>query len=155
MGLLPILLVALCLLLTVRSSFFVGFVSNPGGPFSVSGTVSVVSFGFIQDPTGLTITFTVDTFVNSGTATTINFCGDQRAKFPINRFLQADFNIGIHCSVLIAVTVVTPAHKPTAEVETANDFPISSKATISNRVIPYSPEPAHNCKALLCGQVAP
>ena len=102
MRLLPVLLVALCLLLTGCGSFFVGFVSNPGGPFRVSGTVSVVSFGFVQDPTGLTITFTAVTFVNSGTATTINFCGDQRAKFPINRFLQADFNIGIHCSVQVA-----------------------------------------------------
>ena len=128
MRLLPVLLVALCLLLTGCGSFFVGFFSNhPGGPFRVSGTVSVVSFGFVEDPTGLTITFTAVTLVNSGTATTIHFCGDQRAKFPINRFLQADFNIGIHCSVLIAVTVVAPARKPTAEVGTANDFPISVK----------------------------
>jgi hypothetical protein len=123
--LLLVQLVALCLLLAGCGSFLVGFVSNPGGPFSVSGTVTIVSFGFIQDPTGLTITFTAVTFVDSGTATTINFCGDQRAMFPINRFLRTDFNIGIHWSVLIAVTVVAQAHEAAEQVGTANDFPIS------------------------------
>ncbi len=128
MRLLLALLVALCLSLTGCGSFFVGFVSNPGGgPFSVRGTVSIVSFGSIQDPTTQAITFTAVTFVNSGAATTINFCGDQRAKFPLNQFLQANFNAGIHCSVLIAVTVVGFAHKRTAEAGAANNSPISVK----------------------------
>lgn len=100
-------LLALSLLLSGCSGVFVGFVSNPGGTMSVSGTVSIVQLGVITDPTGATITFTAVTFVNPGTATTISFCGDQRSRFPINQFVRADFNTGVFCSALVAVVIIT------------------------------------------------
>jgi len=98
-------LLLLCLFLPGCDTFFVGFVSNPGGgTMSISGTVSIVRLQYLRDPAGVT-TFTAVTFVNSGTSTTINFCGDQGSSFPINRFVRADFSTGLHCSTLIAVVI--------------------------------------------------
>ena len=97
----------LCLVLADCSGFFIGFVSNPSGTTSVSGTVSVVHVGFIQDPTGVKITFTAVTFVNPGSSITINFCGDETSRFPMNQFVRADFSSGAFCSTLVAVAVGT------------------------------------------------
>jgi hypothetical protein len=94
-----------CLLLCGCSSFFVGFVSNPGGATTVSGTVTVVSLGIFHDPSGTT-TFTAVTFINFGNAVTINFCGDQRNLFPVNDDVQVDFNTGFNCSVLVRVVII-------------------------------------------------
>jgi hypothetical protein len=97
----------LCLLSTGCSGFYaVGFVSNPGGTSSVTGTVSLVNFGFIQDVSGVQIDFTAVTFVNLGTATTISFCGDQRSKFRVNRSMQAVFSSGVFCANLVSVMFV-------------------------------------------------
>ena len=86
-------------------SFFVGFVSNPGGNTSVTGTVSAVSSGFASGPTGQT-SATVVTFVNSGTSITIYFCGDQQALFPINHPVRAEYTAGIACALLTRVVVM-------------------------------------------------
>lgn len=88
-------------------AYFVGFVSNPGGSQIISGTVSTVQLTSIRDITGETIILTAVTFTNSGIATTINFCGDQREKFPVDHDVQVDFNTGVYCSRLLAVVVVT------------------------------------------------
>ena len=88
-------------------AFFVGFVSNPGGSRTVSGTVSIVQLSFIHDVTGQTIQSTAVTFLNPGTATTVNFCGDEHLRFPLNSFVRADFNTGALCSTLVAVAVVS------------------------------------------------
>jgi hypothetical protein len=102
----PILLVLLwCSPLAGCGSFFLGFVSNPGGPTTVSGTISVVSLGVFNDPAGAT-TFTAVTLINPGDAATINFCGDQRSLFPENTKVRADFNTGFSCSVLIRVVIL-------------------------------------------------
>ena len=99
-------LLALCLLLAGCSGVFIAFVSNPGGTSSASGTVSIVQLGFIQDPTGVKKSVTAVTLVSPGTATTINFCGDQRAQFPMDHSVRADFNTGVSCSILVAVVVL-------------------------------------------------
>ena len=98
--------VALCFMLAGCSGFFVGFVSNPGGMKSVSGTVSIVNLGFIQDPMGTKVTLTAVTFINSETTLTINFCGDQRSQFPLNRPVRVDFNNGFQCATLGVVVVI-------------------------------------------------
>ena len=98
--------VALCLMLAGCSGFFVGFVSNPGGMRSLSGTVSIVNLGFIQDPMGAKVTLTAVTFINPETTVTINFCGDQRSQFPLNRPVRVDFNSGFQCATLGAVVVI-------------------------------------------------
>jgi hypothetical protein len=48
------LLLPLCLVGTGCEGVFVGFVSNPIGRASVSGTVSVVQLGIVRDVTGET-----------------------------------------------------------------------------------------------------
>jgi hypothetical protein len=105
-GLALFVVVGSCLLLSGCGSFFVGFVSNPGGARTVSGTVTVVSLGLFHDPFGTT-TFTAVTFINVGNAVTINFCGDQRNLFPINGSVRVNFNTGFNCSVLVQVAIIT------------------------------------------------
>jgi hypothetical protein len=100
-----LLVVALSLPLAGCGQVFVGFVSNPGNPMQVSGTVSRVQLEFYDDSHGTVTNFTAVTFINAGTATAINFCGDQRSGFPINRSAQADFTTGMFCSTLIAVVI--------------------------------------------------
>lgn len=96
-----------CFLFEGCGTYFVGFVSNPGGSQTISGTVSTMQLSSIRDITGETIILTAVTFMNSGTATTINFCGDQQDKFPVDHDVQADFSTGVYCSRLLAVVVVT------------------------------------------------
>ena len=76
-----LLVLLLCFPLASCGSFFVGFISNPGGATTVDGTVSVVVLGFSEDSAGPT-TSTAVTFINPASAVTINFCGDQRNLFP-------------------------------------------------------------------------
>ena len=71
-----------------------------------SGTVSTAQLGFVQDITGETIMLTAVTFLNPGTVTTTNFCGDQRRKSPVDHDAQAYFNTGVFCSILVAVVVI-------------------------------------------------
>jgi hypothetical protein len=100
-----LVIVALSILLAGCGQVFVGFVSNPGNPMQVSGNVSKVQLEFYDDSHGTLTNFTAVTFVSAGTATTINFCGDQRSGFPIDRSAQADFTTGTFCSTLITVVI--------------------------------------------------
>ena len=85
---------------------FVGFVSNPGGNATITGTVTAVSNGFVSSPAGLS-SVTVVTVTNSGIATTVYFCGDQKMLFPLNQTVRVEYTQGILCSLVIRVTVVT------------------------------------------------
>jgi len=98
----PALLVLL--LLTGCGQIFVGFVSNPQGPpLSVTGIVIVVHLETSNDVNGNSITFTAVTFSNGGLSSNVNFCGDQRSQFPLNRSVRADFHPGTVCSNLVVV----------------------------------------------------
>lgn len=99
---LPALLVLL--LLTGCGQVFVGVVSSPQGqPLSVSGIVIVVHLETSSDVNGNSVTFTAVTFSNGGLSSNVNFCGDQRSQFPLNRIVRADFNPGTVCSNLVVV----------------------------------------------------
>jgi len=99
------LVLILSLPLAGCSQFFVGFVSNPGGsPVVITGTITTVAIGFVDNSQGTQVTFTAVTFANTGGATTINFCGDKRSQFSVNQVVRADFQAGIYCSTLMAVT---------------------------------------------------
>lgn len=92
------------LLLTGCGQVFVGFVSNPQMPSSsVSGIVIVVHLESTNDANGGSITFTAVTFSNGGLSNTVNFCGDQRSRFPLNQAVKAEFNAGTVCSNLVVV----------------------------------------------------
>lgn len=84
-----------CFLFDGCGTYFVGFVSNPGGSQTISGTVSTAQLVFFRDITGATIMLTAVTFLNPGTETTINFCGDQRGKFQVDHDVQVDFNTAV------------------------------------------------------------
>jgi len=99
------LILILSLPLAGCSQFFVGFVSNPGGSaLVITGTITTVAIGFVDNSQGTQVTFTAVTFANTAGATTVNFCGDKRRQFSVNQVVRADFQAGIYCSTLTAVT---------------------------------------------------
>jgi hypothetical protein len=85
---------------------FVGFVSNPGGTASITGTVTAVSDGFVSDLNGITPTTTV-AFKNSEITVTMIFCGEQQSLFPLNTNVRAEYTAGVLCSVLTEVVIIS------------------------------------------------
>ncbi len=63
---------------------------------TVSGVVSIVQLTSIQGSVGIT-TITVVTFVQPGTASTINFCGNLGSQFPVNTFATVTFTQSQGC----------------------------------------------------------
>jgi hypothetical protein len=59
-----------------------------------------VQFSSSSQSTSLTIV----TLVNAGMAQTLNFCGDQRAQFPMDQMVNAKYTPGTDCNTLLAVT---------------------------------------------------
>jgi len=100
--------------LNCGGSYFVGFVSNPGGETSVTGQVSGVTSGFTSDPSGVT-PVTVVTFVNTGAFFTLYFCCDQHSLFPLNVTVRADYTKGILCSLLVRVVIINEAGTSAAD----------------------------------------
>jgi hypothetical protein len=96
---------ALLPLVSCGGAYFVGFVSNPGGSATITGTVIAVSSGFASDPNGITSTTTVG-FENSGIVTSLIFCGDQQSLFPLNYKVRADYTSGVICSTLTRVVII-------------------------------------------------
>jgi len=101
----PAVLLLACILLEGCGAYFVGFVSNPGGSQTISGTVNMVLLSSFQNISHETAISTQVTFLDSDTATTLNFCGDQQIRFPLGSQVRADFNPGVYCSILVAVIV--------------------------------------------------
>jgi hypothetical protein len=95
-----------CISIVNCSGFtFVGFVSNPGGTTSITGTVLTVNGGFVSDPSGITQVTSV-AFDSSGTSITLVFCGDQHALFPVSIKIRADYTTGVLCSFVTKVVIV-------------------------------------------------
>ena len=84
-------------------SFFVGFISNPGGTVSVRGTVIAVATSALQN-IGFNGTVTTVTLSNSNSDTTLIFCGDQQLLFLVNQTVQVEFTTGVFCSTVVRVT---------------------------------------------------
>jgi hypothetical protein len=61
------------------------------------------------------VTFiTVVSFVNTGTAATLYFCGHQENLFPVNETVRVDYTQGILCSLLVRVVIINVSEQ-TAE----------------------------------------
>jgi len=104
----PLLSLLLCLLLTGCGSIFVGFVSNPQVPSStLTGRVTAAVLGTVNDLQGNPLTVTIVTLTNGGLTSTPNFCGDQRAFFPINNVVQVNFTPATQCLSLVKVTIIS------------------------------------------------
>ncbi len=98
----------LWLLLSGCGQIFVGFVSNPQIPSSsVSGRVTATVLSSVNDLHGNPLTVTIVTLTNGGLASTPDFCGDQRALFPINSVVQVDFTQETQCLSLVKVSIIS------------------------------------------------
>ena len=97
------LLVACSLLAFIAASLACGYVAVSGaippGTQTVSGMVTVVQFTFVNGTSSLTIV----TLADANMAQTLNFCGDQRAQFPVNQIVHASFMPGAQCDSLMSV----------------------------------------------------
>jgi hypothetical protein len=71
---------------------------------TISGTVSIVQLTSQADH-GTLITVTLVTFLQDGSSRTMNFCGDQRAAFPLDRFVNATFTPGPTCASVIQIVI--------------------------------------------------
>ena len=102
-----LLTVSVWLLLTGCGAVFVGFVSNPQIPSSsLSGRVTAAVLASVNDLHGNSVTITIVTLTNGGLASTPNFCGDQRAFFPINNVVRVDFTQETQCLSPVKVVII-------------------------------------------------
>lgn len=95
---LPLLMLAGC------GAIIVGGTLNGGNAVVASGVVSVVRLTFASEGNGASITVTVVTLSQSGSAQDFTFCGSQGSQFPMDRFVTTRFTAGTTCSTLLSVT---------------------------------------------------
>ena len=69
-----------------------------------SGVVSIVRLTFASDGNGESVTVTVVTLLQSGSAQTLTFCGSQVNQFPMDTFVTTRFTPGTPCASIVAVT---------------------------------------------------
>jgi hypothetical protein len=93
-----VLLASLC---GCGSKFFVQGAINTG---TISGTVSMVQLTTVTE-NGTFVTVTLVTFLQSATSSSMNFCGDQRALFPLDQFVRASFTTTPACASIVQVVV--------------------------------------------------
>ena len=102
MNRLLLVLVIACLLTTIAcGDIFVRGAINPGTQ-SANGVVSIVQFSV--DSGGVSIT--IITLTGSGLDHTLNFCGDQRDLFPVDREVRVNFKPGMPCASVLSVNLM-------------------------------------------------
>lgn len=105
-------LLSLCLaaglivILAGCGNVFVRGALPPAGLSSVSGSVSVVQLSAVIGENGTTVQVTFVTLLQSGTSSTIGFCGDRRSQFPMQQMIRADFTSGQPCSSLVTIAII-------------------------------------------------
>jgi uncharacterized protein YceK len=99
-------LIVLLLVLAGCGQISASFVSNPGFPTSVTGTIIAVHVQSTSGPNGVLNTVTVVAIQSVSTTNNFNFCGNQQSLFPLNQQVRVDFNSGVSCATLIAVVVL-------------------------------------------------
>lgn len=73
---------------------------------TIRGSVTSIQLGSVLNGKGETVQATFVTFLQSGTLTNVNFCGDQTALFSLNQTVSVDFNPGPFCATVIVVIIV-------------------------------------------------
>jgi hypothetical protein len=76
---------------------------NPGS--TITGFVSVVQLSSVIGSNGNTVLVTFVTFFSGGTSSTLGFCGDQVAQFPLNQTMQVNFTPGQTCAAIIVIII--------------------------------------------------
>jgi hypothetical protein len=83
------------------SKFFIRGAINTG---TISGSVSTVELTSTIDD-GTSVTVTLVTFLQSRTSSSMNFCGDQRALFPLDQFVSASFTMTPACASIVQIVI--------------------------------------------------
>jgi hypothetical protein len=83
---------------------FIGGAINPGSS-SVSGMVSIVQLSAVIGDAGSTVEVTFVTFQQEGASSTIGFCGDERARFPMQQVVRANFTPGQICASIVTIVI--------------------------------------------------
>jgi hypothetical protein len=84
--------------------FFGGAIHPSNTIFTVNGFVSVVQITTIITAGSTTILVTIVTFLQFGSASTINFCGNLGNQFTVNAFTTVDFTQGQNCATMFAIS---------------------------------------------------
>jgi len=95
----PVLVLALLLLSTGCGDVFIRGAIEPGS--TIEGSV-----GIVQIETEGTLQVTFVTLLQNGTSSTIGFCDDQSALFPLHHSVRVNFNPGKPCATVIVVVIV-------------------------------------------------
>jgi hypothetical protein len=99
----PLLVLSLLLLPTGCGNVFVRGAIETGS--SIQGSVRTVQLG--NTLTGMeTVQVTFVTLLQNGASSTLGFCGDQSAFFPLDQTVRVNFNPGQPCATVIAVVIV-------------------------------------------------
>ena len=101
------LLLAICMIVSLTgcgNAFFIGGAFNPGTS-SISGVVCVVLVSTVIGDSGTTVQVTFVTFQREGVSSTIGFCGDERARFPMQQAVRANFTPGSTCANIVAIVI--------------------------------------------------
>jgi hypothetical protein len=94
------LVTTLLLLSSSCGDVFVRGALNTGSQTAI-GTVSIVRFTITDSGT----TITVVTLPEQGMAQSLNFCGDQRSRFPLDQPIEVTFTPGATCGSVIAIAI--------------------------------------------------
>ncbi len=100
----PVLLLSLLLFSTGCGNVFVRGAIESGS--TIQGSVSIVQLGNALNGTEGTVQVTFVTLLQNGTSSTIGFCGDQSALFPLDQTVRINFNPGQPCATVIVVVIV-------------------------------------------------
>jgi len=71
---------------------------------TVSGIVSVIQITTITSTGATTTLVTIVTFLQTGTASTINFCGNIGNRFVLNALTTVNFAQGQPCATIVAIS---------------------------------------------------
>jgi hypothetical protein len=99
---LPAVLLLVVLLVGCNGVTTFSAFSNPGVS-NASGVVSIVRFTAIIGPSGTFVNVTIVTLVQNGFSNDNTFCGDVRNHFPMNTFVNVNFNPGQPCNTVVTV----------------------------------------------------
>ena len=73
---------------------------------TMTGSVTFVQLGNVVNGTGGTVQVTFVTFLQNGFSSTIGFCQNQTALFPLDQTVRVNFNPGEPCANLLVVVIV-------------------------------------------------
>ena len=100
-----LLLIAVMWLTGCSGVVFFGTGFHPSNTLvTVSGFVSVIQITTIISAGRTTTLVTIVTFLQTGTASTINFCGNIGSQIFLNTFTTVDFTQGQPCATVVAIS---------------------------------------------------